>query len=132
MHAHHFPGSNADLHERLGDVFALFAAQEHSLAQPFADFLASKPSLRIIGRATGDRARRAPTFSFVVEGRDSQDIQARMLDCKVAIGAGDFYAARLIDALGLRGHNGVVRCSMVHYNTRAEVDRLIAGLDAII
>ena len=132
VHAHHFPGSNAQLHARLGDVFALFAAHEQSLAAPFADFLLSKPKLRIIGRATGDRSRRAPTFSFVVEGRDSRDIQARMLEYKVAIGAGDFYAARLIDALGLRGHNGVVRCSMVHYNTMDEVDRLIAGLDAAI
>lgn len=132
VHAHHFPGSNADPRTRLGDVFAMFAAHEQSLAQPFADFLASKPNLRIIGRATGDRRRRAPTFSFVVEGRDSLDIQSRMLDCKVAIGAGDFYAARLIDALGLRGQGGVVRCSMVHYNTAAEVDRLIDGLDAII
>ena len=132
VHAHHFPGSNADLRTRLGDVFALFAAQEARLAEPFADFLLSKPNLRIIGRATGDRTLRAPTFSFVVEGRDSREIQSKMLDCKVAIGAGDFYAARLIDALGLRAQGGVVRCSMVHYNTTEEVDRLIAGLDAII
>ena len=132
VHAHHFPGSNADLRTRLGDVFALFAAQEARLAEPFADFLLSKPNLRIIGRATGDRTLRAPTFSFVVEGRDSREIQSKMLDFKVAIGAGDFYAARLIDALGLRAQGGVVRCSMVHYNTTEEVDRLIAGLDAII
>jgi len=132
VHAHHFPGSNADIRERLGEVFSMFAAQEARLAAPFADFLNSKPNVRIIGRPTGDRALRAPTFSFVVEGRDSPEIQAKMLDHKVAIGAGDFYAARLIDSLGLKQHNGVVRCSMVHYNTDAEVDRLIAGLDGII
>ena len=132
VHAHHFPGSNADLRERLGDVFALFAAQEARLARPFGDFLTSKPNVRIIGRPTGDRTLRAPTFSFVVEGRDSLEIQSKMLDSKLAIGAGDFYAARLIDSLGLRAQNGVVRCSMVHYNTGAEVERLIAGLDAII
>ncbi len=132
VHAHHYPGANTELHERLGDVFALFVAQEARLAQPFGEFLNSKPNVRVIGRATGDRARRVPTFSFVVEGRDSLEIQAKMLDCKVAIGAGDFYAARLIDDLGLRAQNGVVRCSMVHYNTVAEIERLIAGLDAII
>ena len=132
VHAHHFPGSNAELHERLGDVFALFATQEARLSLPFGDFLTSRANVRIIGRATGDRALRAPTFSFVVEGRDSLEIQAKMLDFKVAIGAGDFYAARLIDDLGLRAQNGVVRCSMVHYNTADEVERLIAGLDAII
>ena len=51
---------------------------------------------------------------------------------QVAILADDFYAARLIDALGLREQGGVVRCSMVHYNTMDEVDRLIAGLDEVI
>ena len=116
----------------MGDVFAMFQAQEALIAQPFADFLNSKPNVRVIGRATGDRSLRAPTFSFVVEGRNSPDIQAKMLDYKVAIGAGDFYAARLIDALGLAAQGGVVRCSMVHYNTADEVERLIAGLDAII
>jgi selenocysteine lyase/cysteine desulfurase len=55
-----------------------------------------------------------------------------MLDHKVSILADDFYAARLIDALDLRKQGGVVRCSMVHYNTLEEVDRLIAGLDEVI
>ncbi|MFQ5786229.1 MAG: cysteine desulfurase-like protein [Alphaproteobacteria bacterium] len=132
IHGHHFPGSNAGLHERLGETFALFAAHEQTLATRFADFLESKPNLRIIGRATGDHTRRAPTFSFVVEGRDSEDFPKRALAHKVAFRAGDFYAARLIDALGLRPQNGVVRVSMVHYNTMAEVDRVIRTLDESI
>jgi len=133
VHEHHFPGSNADLRERLGEVFGLFAAQEENLASRFADFLNSKPNLRVIGAATGDATKRAPTFAFVVDGRDSTEFPEHMLKHKVSILADDFYAARLIDALDLRRtHNGVVRCSMVHYNTMDEVDRLIAGLDEII
>jgi cysteine desulfurase family protein (TIGR01976 family) len=133
VHEHHFPGSNADLRERLGEVFGLFAAQEETLATRFAAFLNSKPNLRVIGRATGDAAQRAPTFAFVVDGRDSTEFPEHLLKHKVSILADDFYAARLIDALDLRRkHNGVVRCSMVHYNTMDEVDRLIAGLDEII
>jgi len=34
-----------------------------------------------------------------------------------------------IERLGLAGNSGVVRVSMVHYNTLAEVDRLIGALD---
>ena len=99
----------------------------------FADFLNSKPKLRVIGRAAGDATQRAPTFAFVVDGRDSTEFPKPMLKHKVSILADDFYVARLIDALDLRRkHNGVVRCSMVHYNTLDEVDRLIAGLDEII
>ena len=132
VHAHHFPGSNAGLRERLGEVYGLFTAQEEALATRFADFLNAKPNLRVIGRATSDAGLRAPTFSFVVEGRQSSEFPRHMLGHKVAIHADDFYAASLIDALGLRAQGGVVRASMVHYNTLDEVDRLIAGLDEVI
>jgi selenocysteine lyase/cysteine desulfurase len=35
----------------------------------------------------------------------------------------------LIEFLGLADRNGVIRVSMVHYNTPEEVDRLIGSLD---
>ncbi|MDE0992857.1 MAG: hypothetical protein OSA23_06740 [Rhodospirillales bacterium] len=51
----------------------------------------------------------------------------------IAIANGDFYAYRLLDALGVKDLNdGVVRCSMAHYNTAEEVDRLIRALDRIL
>jgi selenocysteine lyase/cysteine desulfurase len=37
----------------------------------------------------------------------------------------------LIEALGLGGHQGVVRVSMVHYNTLEECDRLIDHLSRL-
>ena len=48
---------------------------------------------------------------------------------QVGIRHGDFYSRRLIERLGLADTGGVVRVSMVHYNTLAEVDRLIEALD---
>ena len=42
---------------------------------------------------------------------------------------GDFYAPRAMQALGLDRQDGIVRVSMVHYNTLDEVDRLIEALD---
>jgi selenocysteine lyase/cysteine desulfurase len=38
----------------------------------------------------------------------------------------------LVEALGLRPHGGVVRVSLVHYNSHAEVERLIAALRPIV
>jgi selenocysteine lyase/cysteine desulfurase len=55
-----------------------------------------------------------------------------LLAHKIAIRADDFYAARCIDALGVRSQGGVVRASMVHYNEAGEVERLIAALDAVL
>lgn len=129
LHAHHFPGSNADLRTRLRECFELVEAHEEHLATRFVDFLASKPSVRIIGRHSGERARRVPTFSFTVAGRDSRDFPTAALQHKVGIRAGDFYARRCIDALGLAAHHGVVRASFVHYNNDEELDRLIRSLD---
>jgi selenocysteine lyase/cysteine desulfurase len=44
-------------------------------------------------------------------------------------GWGHFYAKRAIEALGLAKADGIVRVSMVHYNTPAEVERLVRALD---
>lgn len=51
---------------------------------------------------------------------------------KIGIRFGDFYAARLIDELGLRKQNGVVRVSMVHYNTMQELQKVITVLEGIL
>jgi selenocysteine lyase/cysteine desulfurase len=43
---------------------------------------------------------------------------------------GDFYATGLIERLGLAS-TGVLRIGLTHYNTRAEVDRLVDELARI-
>ena len=50
----------------------------------------------------------------------------------IAVRFGHFYAHRAIRDLGLADRDGVVRVSMVHYNTLEEVDRLTAFLDEIL
>jgi selenocysteine lyase/cysteine desulfurase len=44
---------------------------------------------------------------------------------------GHFYALRPIEVLGLAAQGGVLRTGIVMYNTREEVDRLVAGLSAL-
>ena len=46
---------------------------------------------------------------------------------RIAVRHGHFYAYRAVEALGLLDAGGVVRVSMVHYDTLEEVDRLVAG-----
>ena len=132
LHSHHFPDSNLALHDRIKQVYGLMAEHEERIAAPFVEFLRAKKGVRLIGRQTADRALRAPTFSFTVAGRRPEEIPAALLPFKVAIGSGDFYAARCIRDLGLAEEGGVIRASMVHYNTEAEVTRLIEGLDSVI
>ena len=70
-----------------------------------------------------------PTISFKAEGRDSAAIVGAVDPHGLGIRFGDFHSRRLVERLGLAGDSGVVRVSMVHYNTLDEVDRLVGALD---
>ena len=113
-------------------MFELFAAQEEALATPLVDYLTAKQGVRLIGLPTGDREKRMPTISFSMEGRKSADIVKALAAREFAAGHGHFYGRRCVEALGISADPGVIRVSMVHYNTAQEVDRLIATLDEVI
>ena len=110
-------------------AFAAIAAHEEALAARLLEFLAARPEVTLIGDPSPARARRAPTVSFVAAGRDSEEIVRRVDAARIGIRFGHFYARRLIDALGLAERQGVVRVSMVHYNSPQEVDRTILALE---
>jgi len=72
---------------------------------------------------------RVPTISFKAAGWNSGAIVREVDKAGIGIRFGDFHSRRLIEHLGLAEGEGVVRVSMVHYNTLEEVDRLVAALD---
>jgi cysteine desulfurase family protein (TIGR01976 family) len=117
---------------RMQAAFASIAAHEEALARRLLDYLASKPRVRVIGETTADRSVRVPTISFIVDGMPSPEVVRQIDPLQIGIRFGDFHSRRLVDHLGLQPAGGVVRVSMVHYNTLEEIDRLIAGLDAAI
>jgi selenocysteine lyase/cysteine desulfurase len=51
---------------------------------------------------------------------------------RIGIRYGDFYAKKLIHDLGLEEKDGVIRVSLVHYNTKEEVEKLIQALERIL
>ncbi len=124
--------ASTEVRARLADAFEQIAAHEATLAQRTLDFLNGRKGVRVIGPTTADPRVRVPTLSFVVEGVRSPDVVAAVDPTGVCIRHGEFYAGRIISALGLREQGGVVRASMAHYATLAEVDRLVAALDAAL
>ena len=132
VHAHHFPGANVGVQERLNQVFALFADHERVLADRIEAFLNSKPAVRLAGRGAAGLRERVGVFSFLVDGRDSRHIPEKLRAEKIGLHVDDFYAARCIDALGARAQHGFVRASLVHYNSAQDVERFIEQLDLII
>lgn len=123
-----------ELAARLGDdgdragAWSAIAAQESRLTRRLLEFLDSRPTVEIMGSASPGPDR-MPTISFVSRNHLSSEIPAICDRQGIGIRWGHFYAPRLIDRLGLTQRDGVVRVSMLHYNTVHEVDRLIGALE---
>ena len=75
--------------------------------------------------------KRAPAVAFRVDNHRSADVARRLAEFDLGVGAGHFYAYRLVQALGIDTGDGVVRASFVHYTQPAEVSRLISALDTV-
>jgi cysteine desulfurase family protein (TIGR01976 family) len=71
---------------------------------------------------------RVPTFAFNVAGLPPRTVAERLGQLDMAVWDGNYYAVEVMDRLGL-GENGAVRAGFVHYNTIAEVDRLVWALE---
>lgn len=118
--------------DRIVGAFDAITEHECVLGERLLAYLRSRDDCLIIGRESGTDPGRVPTISFKVDGMNSGNIARKMDEYKLAIRFGDFHARRLVEFLGLDAAGGVVRVSMVHYNTLAEVDALIAALDDIL
>jgi selenocysteine lyase/cysteine desulfurase len=102
-------------------------AQEIALATPLLDYLRKKNSVRIIG--PDDPAERAPTIALALS-EPGAVVAKRLANHGIMAAGGHFYAQRLLEAVGIDPDHGVLRLSFVHYSSPAEIDQLIAALDA--
>eukprot|EP00884_Botryococcus_braunii_P011980 jgi/Botrbrau1/20783/Bobra.0156s0014.1 len=135
-------GALQDAEEELGrnlveGAFGNIADMEQPLQDRLLDYLRSKPGVTIVGPPVGGRGRRVPTISFVVRDKSSADVAKAMVDRGVAVRNGHNYAHRLALGLTQAGvchdpEDGVVRVSMLHYNTISEVEHVIRVLEEIL
>lgn len=112
-------------------AFGHITTHECELAAPVLDYLGNHPRVRLLGRAVAD-ARRAPTISFVPLEQRSSGIPRHLDEQNIATRWGHFYAHRFCTRFGLHENGGVVRVSMVHYNSPTEVSRLLEALDSAL
>ncbi|KAG1724355.1 pyridoxal phosphate-dependent transferase [Suillus lakei] len=121
--------------------FNAIADYEQTLLAPLLSFLTDTKQVgrgvRIVGTSKIDLSR-VPTVSFVVVGQNaikSKDIVGAV-DKKGGIGIryGHFYAYSLVDNLSpkLDVDDGVVRISLVHYNTVEEVEKIVDVLREVL
>lgn len=110
--------------------------QEEEIQEVLLNFLRSKPDIiKIYGEPSSDRSLRVPVISWRIKGHSSlavtDAIEARSpYGCR----SGHFYSKRLCEeVLGIKdADDGVIRCSLLHYNTKEEVSGLVKVLQEII
>ncbi|GMG81070.1 aminotransferase class V-fold PLP-dependent enzyme [Paralimibaculum aggregatum] len=128
LHSHHF-ASNAAADGRAARVRGLMRGAEIARAAPLLAYLEGRNDLRVLGPT--DPAGRAPTVS-IAHARPGEALAAALAEHRIMAGGGDFYAPRVIRAMGEDPEHGVLRLSFVHYTSAEEIDRLIAALDRVL
>ncbi|MCU0514174.1 MAG: cysteine desulfurase-like protein [Anaerolineae bacterium] len=117
-----------------GDIQAgmrALVAYERDLVTYLIDGLHSLPGVRIAGITDPARyAERVPTVVFVREGYTPAQIAEYLAAQDIYVWHGNYYAQEIMEALG-HGAGGMVRVGLAHYNTRADIDRLLAALRAM-
>lgn len=100
---------------------AAIKAHEDELLAYATEQLSTITGLRFIGTA----AHKSSVISFVVEGTHPYDIGVILDKLGIAVRTGHHCAQPVMEAYGIPG---TVRMSLAMYNTKAEVDALVAGL----
>ncbi len=72
--------------------------------------------------------RRVPTVAFNVQGWTAAAVAAKLAARGIGVRDGNMYSPRLLKRLGIAPDSGVVRASLVHYNTLDEIDRFIVEI----
>ena len=118
------PDATGDRRRR---VLASMAAAEAYELELFAVLLGG---LEAMGHVTtyGKAARRTATAYFTVAGHDPRQVAEHLAARKVNVWNGHNYAWELTGALAIRDAGSAVRAGLVHYNSREDVDRLLAGV----
>ena len=133
VHDHHYPSDTAiDDQSKFSKTFNLFAEHEEVLGNRLINYLNSKEDLVVIGEASGNKTKRVPTIAFYHQKMNSEDLVKQVDPYGIGIRFGDFYAKKIVNALGLENIGGPVRVSLVHYNTIGEVDALIDAFEGIL
>lgn len=125
-------GETGTVRQKIVAAYAAITEQENALTERLLSYLRSRNDCRIIGQPVNRDAGRVPTIAFRFDGREASELCKAMDAEKIAMRFGDFHSRRLAEYLGLTDHGGMLRVSMVHYNTIEEVDRFTAALDRIV
>jgi selenocysteine lyase/cysteine desulfurase len=113
-------------------AFGALADWDHDLSARFLEGVRSLPRLRVYGITDPGRlAERTPTFAVRLGERHPYETAKALGARGIYVWDGHYYALELMERLGLQETGGAVRIGFCHYNTLAEVDRVLEELSAL-
>lgn len=120
--------SGVSRRDRLATAYDDLHLRSSALIQKLWNGLASLRDVKLYGPSPDEL--RTPTLAFTVDGVASTEVSRRLALRGLFLSHGDFYAATVVERLGL-GDEGLVRAGCACYTTETEIDRLIEGVREI-
>lgn len=126
------PHSDPARRERLVRGLHALAHYERELGAYLLEGLRTIKPVRLYGITDPARyAQRVPTVSFTLAGHHPRQVAAQLAEHQIYVWDGNYYALAIAERLGVQAQGGMVRVGLAHYNTRHEVERLIAALEMV-
>ena len=134
LHVAHGGSSDNGLRLMCEHVSDLWRGHEDSLTPRLLDALTERDDVRLIGPGSLGAAagHRCPTVAFSPLHIEPDDVARGLVLHGVQTSAGHFYAARVLEGVGIDPDLGVVRLSFVHYTSPADIDRAVGALSLVL
>jgi selenocysteine lyase/cysteine desulfurase len=134
LHEHHGGAPSDGLRAATANVSERWRRHEDAFTPVLLDLLSDRDDVRLLGPSTLDSApgHRCPTIAFAPLAIEPAEVAHRLVDRGVQTSSGHYYAARVLDGLGIDPERGVVRLSFVHYTSLADVARAAQALHDVL
>ena len=115
--------------EMLVEAMRAIQRYERGLSEELISGLLAIPGLTFYGiRDPQQFGRRTPTVSIRLDGLSPRRLAEYLGEQGIFTWDGNYYAINVTERLGVEASGGMVRIGLAHYNTRAEITRLLETL----
>jgi cysteine desulfurase family protein (TIGR01976 family) len=123
---------SASSRQRLVAAMEAIRVYEATLSAEILRSLAKLEDVTVYGiREPSQLTQRVPTICFNLNGVPPARVAASCAENGIGVRDGNMYSPRLLRRMGIPSESGVVRASLVHYNTVEEIAKFIDVLRRI-
>jgi cysteine desulfurase family protein (TIGR01976 family) len=126
-------GATGPRRDKIKGAYQAATDYERPLTQQLIDELRRTPGVQVQGITQADRLHeRVPTVSITHPRHRSSSLAQALGAQGINVWSGHNYAYELARYLGLDEAEGVLRIGLAHYNTAAEVERIVHSLQRLL